>query len=98
MIEIRQSATFRTWFRGLRDRRAQERIAQRLVRLGAGLLGDSRPVGAGVMELRVDYGPGYRLYFVWRGEMLILLLSGGDKGSQRRDITKAKAMAAELEE
>jgi putative addiction module killer protein len=98
MIEIRQSATFMAWFRGLRDRRAQERIAQRLVRLGAGLVGDSRPVGAGVMELRVDYGPGYRLYFVWRGETLILLLSGGDKGSQRRDITKAKAMAAELEE
>lgn len=98
MIEIRQSAAFMSWFGGLRDRRAQERIAQRLVRLGAGLVGDSRPVGSGVMELRVDYGPGYRLYFVWRGEMLILLLCGGDKGSQRRDIAKAKAMAAELEE
>jgi len=68
------------------------------VRLQAGLVGDVKPVGGGVSELRVDYGPGYRLYFVQRGRRLVILLCGGAKGQQRRDIARAKAMAAELEE
>jgi putative addiction module killer protein len=83
---------------GIADHRAAERIAQRIVRLQAGLMGDVRPVGSGVSELRVDYGLGYRLYFVRRGRVLIVLLCGGDKGSQRRDIARAKALAAELED
>ncbi|MBC8020781.1 MAG: type II toxin-antitoxin system RelE/ParE family toxin [Methyloceanibacter sp.] len=96
-ITVRQTETFMSWLRGLRDRRAQERIAQRIARLSGGLLGDARPVGSGVMELRVDHGPGYRLYFIRRGDQLIMLLCGGDKSSQKRDIAKAKAMASELE-
>lgn len=75
-----------------------ERIAQRIVRLQAGLLGDLRPVGSSVSELRIDYGPGYRLYFVQRGGELIVLLCGGDKDTQRRDISRAKRLAAELED
>jgi putative addiction module killer protein len=67
------------------------------VRLEAGLVGDAKPVGAGVAELRVDYGPGYRVYFVRRGRVLIILLCGGDKRSQRRDLVRAKALVAELE-
>lgn len=80
------------------DHRAAERIAQRIVRLQAGLIGDAKPVGDGVSELRVDHGPGYRIYFVQRGRVLIILLCGGDKRSQRRDIARAKALAAELED
>lgn len=71
-ITVHQTATFMSWLRGLRDRRAQERIAQRITRLSGGLLGDARPVGFGVMELRVYYGPGYRLYFIRRGDRLIM--------------------------
>ena len=97
MVEVRQTAVFREWLEGLRDRRAIERIAQRIVRLQAGLLGDVRPVGDGVSELRVDFGPGHPLYFVRRGTLLIILLCGGDKGSQRRDIARSQALAAELE-
>jgi putative addiction module killer protein len=97
VIEVRQTAVFRDWLDGLTDRRAQERISQRIVRVQAGLLGDVKPVGAGVSELRISYGPGYRLYFAQRGRVLIILLCGGDKGSQARDIKAAKAMAADLE-
>jgi putative addiction module killer protein len=79
------------------DQRAAIRIAQRIVRLQAGLVGDVKPVGGGISELRVDYGPGYRVYFVRRGQVLIILLCGGDKRSQRRDIARAKILAAELE-
>jgi len=95
---IEQSVEFRSWLKGLRDRRAQERIAQRIARLGVGLLGDTKPVGEGVMELRIDHGPGYRLYFIRRGPIVLLLLCGGDKGSQKRDIARAKALAAQLED
>jgi putative addiction module killer protein len=98
MMEVRQTAIFRSWLDGLTDRRAAERIAQRIVRLQAGLIGDAKPVGDGVSELRVDHGPGYRVYFVQRGRVLIILLCGGDKRSQRRDIARAKALAAELED
>src|SRR5215469_16324276 len=97
MFELRETAVFRRWLQGLADRRAQARIAQRLVRLQSGLFGDAKPVGGGVSELRVDYGPGYRVYFVRRGRVLIILLCGGDKRSQRRDIVRAKTLAAELE-
>ena len=98
MIEVRQTANFRVWLTGLTDRRAVERIAQRLVRLQSGLMGDVKPVGAGVSELRIDYGPGYRVYFVRRGAVIVVLLCGGDKGSQSRDVARAKAMALELED
>ena len=97
MIEVRQTTVFRDWFDGLKDRRAQERIAQRIVRLQAGLFGDTKFFD-GIGELRVDHGPGYRVYFVQRGLVVIVLLCGGDKGSQGRDIRRAKALAAELED
>ena len=98
MVEVRQTAVFREWLDGLADRRAVERIAVRIVRLQAGLMGDVKPVGDGVSELRIDHGPGYRLYFVQRGAVLIVLLCGGDKRSQQRDITRAKALARGLED
>lgn len=97
MIEIRQTTVFRDWFEGLKDRRAQERIAQRMVRLQAGLFGDVKFFD-GIGELRVDHGPGYRVYFVRRDGVVIVLLCGGDKRSQRRDIGRAKALAQELED
>ena len=78
MVEIRQTTVFREWLENLVDGRAIERIAQRIVRLQAGLLGDVKPVGAGISELRIDYGPGYQLYFVQRGDVPIVLLCGGD--------------------
>jgi putative addiction module killer protein len=97
MLTIRQSEAFNDWFSGLKDLTAKKRIAQRLVRVQAGLLGDVRPVGEGVSELRVDYGPGYRVYFVRRGSELVVLLCGGDKSTQDRDIRWAKSMAKELD-
>ena len=97
MIEVRQTPNFRKWHTGLADRRAAEIVAKRILRLQAGLLGDAKPVGDGVCEARIDYGPGYRLYFVQRGVVLIVLLCGGDKKSQKRDMSLAKALAAELE-
>lgn len=93
--EVRQTIEFNTWLTGLRDRRAVERIAQRIVRVEAGLLGDAKFFD-GIGELRIDYGPGYRLYFCRRGEIIILLLCGGDKSSQKRDIKKAIEMAKEV--
>ena len=97
MIEVRQTVEFSEWLDRLKDRRAVERIAQRIVRLQSGLFGDAKPIGKGVSELRVDYGPGYRVYFVQRGAVLIVLLCGGDKRTQQRDIAKAQAMAPDLE-
>lgn len=97
MIEVRQTTVFRAWLDGLKDRRAQEKIAQRIVRVQAGLLGDAKFFD-GIGELRVDYGPGYRVYFVQRGAVVIVLLCGGDKASQSRDIKRAKALSAELED
>jgi putative addiction module killer protein len=96
MIEVRQTRVFREWFESLTDRRAVERIAQRLVRLQSGLFGDVKPVGEGLSELRIDYGPGYRIYFVQRGKVLVILLCGGDKRMQSRDIKAAKAMMKDL--
>jgi putative addiction module killer protein len=98
MIEIRQTAAFRDWLDSLADGRAAERIAQRLVRLQAGLFGDVRSVSGGVSELRVDYGPGYRVYFTRRGQTIVILLCGGDKRTQARDIKAAKALASEIKD
>lgn len=89
MIDLLRTDTFDKWFRGLRDTRAKARIDERLERLANGNPGDVKPVGSGVSELRIDYGPGYRLYYVQRGKLVIILLCGGDKASQRRDVTKA---------
>lgn len=97
MIEVRQTETFRAWLETLRDRRAAAKIAARLARLELGNFGDAEPVGEGVSELRIHYGPGYRAYLVQRGEVLVVMLCGGDKSSQDRDIRRAKAMARELE-
>ena len=93
MFEVIQTDEFEAWLEGLRDRRARVQIAKRIVRVQSGLLGDEEPGGEGVSELRVHYGPGYRLYFVRRGQVVIILLCGGDKGSQARDIPRAKDMA-----
>jgi putative addiction module killer protein len=93
MIEIRQTKTFADWFRDLRDRRARARIQVRIDRLSLGNPGDVKPVGEGVSELRIDYGPGYRVYFVRRGEMVVVLLAGGDKRTQAHDVDAAIKLA-----
>ncbi|HEU4810071.1 MAG TPA: type II toxin-antitoxin system RelE/ParE family toxin [Sphingomicrobium sp.] len=97
MIEVRQTIRFATWLAGLRDERARARILKRLDRAGQGNLGDVAPVGGGVSEMRIFYGPGYRVYFVQRGSELIVLLCGGDKSTQSADIEEAKDMAKEIE-
>ena len=96
MVEIRQTAVFSAWLAALRDERAQARIAQRLRYLGMGDFGDVQSVGAGVSELRVHYGPGYRVYFVKRGLEIVILLCGGDKSTQDRDIKTAHQLAREV--
>lgn len=93
MIEIFQTDAYSRWFDGLRDRQARARINVRIRRLSLGNPGDAKPVGEGVSELRIDYGPGYRVYFVQRGAALIVLLAGGDKRTQDRDIQTALEMA-----
>ena len=95
MIEVRQTALFARWLNGLSDLQAQARIQSRIDRLELGLLGDVKPVGSGVSELRIDYCPGYRLYFIQKGRELIVLLAGGDKRTQARDIKRATALAQE---
>lgn len=96
MIEVRRTALFIAWLNALRDARAAAKIALRIKRLAEGHFGDVSPVGEGVSELKVHYGPGYRVYLVTRGETLVVLLCGGDKSSQARDIVAAKTMAKEL--
>lgn len=96
MIEIRQTDTYADWFKDLRDRVAQARINVRIRRLSLGNPGDVKPVGEGVSELRIDHGPGYRVYFVQRGQTLIVLLAGGDKRTQDQDIKLALELAREL--
>jgi len=81
MIQTRQTDVFANWFSNLRDRRARARIQVRIDRLQLGLPGDVKPVGKGVSELRIDYGPGYRVYFTKRGQELVILLTGGDKST-----------------
>jgi putative addiction module killer protein len=93
VIEIRQTETYASWFDSLRDRKARARIDVRVRRLSLGNPGDVKPIGRGVSELRIDYGPGYRVYFVQRGPMLIILLAGSDKRTQERDIKKALELA-----
>ena len=96
MIELRQTEVFSKWLRGLRDRQARARIQTRLDRLQLGLAGDVKPVGAGVSELRIDYGPGYRIYFAQHGHALAILLAGGDKRTQDKDIKIALKLASDL--
>lgn len=96
MIEIRQTDEYARWFAALRDRQARARIDARIRRLSLGNPGDVKPVGEGVSELRIDYGPGYRVYYAQRGQTLVVLLAGGDKRTQGRDIKLALALAREL--
>jgi putative addiction module killer protein len=96
VIEIRQTPVFAAWLERLKDRNARARIQVRLDRLALGLVGDVKPVGSGVSELRVDYGPGYRVYFKQQGRELVMLLVGGDKRTQSRDIERAVTLARDL--
>ena len=95
-MQVRQTYEFRAWFDELQDLRARVRIQARIDRLSLGNPGEVKPVGSGVSELRIDYGPGYRVYFVQRGEDLIVLLAGGKKDTQARDIALAITLASEL--
>ena len=95
MIMVRQTIEFSKWIAGLKDRTAFARINVRLIRAAEGNLGETRSVGEGVHEMKINYGPGYRVYFINRGSEVIVLLCGGDKGSQDRDIKRAKALAKE---
>jgi putative addiction module killer protein len=95
MFEVRQTRTFTEWLSALRDQTARARVVARLRRIELGNLGDAKSVGDGVSEARIDHGPGYRLYFCRRGEVVVIMLCGGDKGSQSRDVERAKAMAKE---
>jgi putative addiction module killer protein len=97
-MKIKQTETFRIWEGKLRDRRARTIIASRIMRLSEGLLGDAPSVGDGVRELRIHYGPGYRIYFQQSGNTVIILLCGGNKSSQRRDIITAKQLALNWEQ
>jgi putative addiction module killer protein len=96
-LKIRKTAEFGQWMDGLRDERAKAKIASRIDRLVSGNPGDVESVGDGVSELRIHYGPGYRVYFTRRGLTLFVLLGGGDKSAQAKDIKIAKALAADLE-
>ncbi len=96
MIEVRETETYAAWFAALRDVQARARILVRIRRLSLGNPGDVKPVGGGVSEMRIDYGPGYRIYFVRRGDSLAILLGGGDKRTQDRDILSAISLAAQL--
>lgn len=97
MFTVRQTQAFQDWLDGLKDLRAQVRIAARLRMAEAGNLGDWKPVGGEVSEMRIDFGPGYRLYFTRRGSILIVMLAGGDKSSQTRDIKRAQRILKLLE-
>ena len=96
MLEIRKTDTYARWLDGLRDIRARARVLARIERLAAGNPGDVKPVGEGVSELRIDYGPGYRVYFTMRGRTVIILLAGGDKSTQATDIRRALRLARNL--
>lgn len=96
MIEVRQTQRFVEWLSALRDLEARARIVARIRRLELGNPGDSKSVGEGVVEMRIAYGPGYRVYFTRQGQTVVILLCGGDKSSQRRDIAAAHRMMKEL--
>lgn len=96
MIEVRKTEVFENWFVGLKDRIAMRRIQVRIDRLQLGNPGDVRPVGEGVSEMRIDHGPGYRVYFATHGNAYVILLAGGDKRTQRRDIQTAIELARQV--
>jgi putative addiction module killer protein len=96
MVEVRQTPEFSAWLRRLRDANAAARIVGRIRRMEQGNSGDTRSVGKGILEMRVDYRPGYRVYFMHRGAEIVLLLCGGDKHTQRRDIERAQMLAENL--
>jgi len=96
MIEVRQTPEFRGWLRRLTDDDAAARIIERIRRLERGNQGDAKSVGGGLMEMRIAYGPGYRVYYVHRGAAIVILLCGGDKRTQRRDISRARQIAETL--
>ncbi len=98
MIEIRETDTYKKWFNALKDKRAKARIDIRIRRVSLGNFGDVEPVGNGVSELKIDYGAGYRVYFLKHGDILVILLCGGDKSTQSKDIQKAHKLAQELKE
>jgi putative addiction module killer protein len=98
MADVRRTLEFDRWLDGLRDRAGRSRIMARIDRLALDNPGDVKPVGGGVSEMRIDHGPGYRVYFVRRGDVVVVLLCGGDKSNQSRDIARAKALAEELGE
>ena len=95
MLELIQSQTFQRWLNGLKDRQARARVQARLDRLALGNPGDAKPLREGVSELRIDYGPGYRVYFMRRGPVIVVLLAGGDKRTQDADIERAIGIAKE---
>ena len=96
MFEVRRTAEFIDWLVRLKDVQARARIAKRIDRIAAGNLGDAKSVGGGVSELRFDFGPGYRVYFTRRGDVVVILLCGGDKASQAQDIERARILAQEV--
>ena len=98
MLQIRKTDVYANWIDGLRDQQGRARILVRIERLAAGHAGDVKPVGNGVSELRVDFGPGYRVYFTSRGREIVILLAGGDKSSQNKDIQTALKLAKNLKE
>lgn len=98
VYNIQEHRVYAAWFEALRDMRAQSRISARIDRLAQGLIGDAKPVGEGVSELRIDYGPGYRVYFKRIGPLVYLLLCGGDKSTQDRDIKTALRLADDFKE
>src|SRR5256885_11921527 len=97
MLRISETEAFADWMNRVRDARAKAKIASRIDRLRHGNPGDVAPVGEGISEMKIDYGPGYRVYFLARGKNLVILLCSGDKATQDRDIRRAKAIAAELQ-
>jgi putative addiction module killer protein len=96
MFEVQKTEEFDMWLSGLVDQKAQAKIASRIERLALGNPGDAKPVGGGVSEMRVPHGPGYRVYFKQTEKTIVVLLCGGDKSTQQKDIKRAKEMAAEL--
>lgn len=96
MVEIRKTDLFAKWIENLRDVQAKARVLVRIERLASGNAGDVKPIGEGISELRIDYGPGYRVYFIKRGNELIILLAGGDKSSQTADIKAAIRLASNI--
>jgi putative addiction module killer protein len=98
MIEVRKTEIFTKWFDGLKDRRAKARIQARIDRVELGNFGDVAPIGEGISELRIFYGPGYRVYFMQRGPVAVILLSGGAKSTQASDIVRAKEIAEQVED